>query len=173
MRKIRPFRYWFYFRQGWATYFAFIFAAINTMVVTYYLAIERAPILKEIFPSFLNYLVIVSVIGIPLLIFVGYVHYKKTRAYHAEADITTESNPYFYKLPPGFWREVFAPSYLMMTNLLVKSLKNEKLTEEEINEITELQKKFDVLIKGGYVGRPKSKLLSFGEDEKNNEKLLK
>ena len=38
--------------MGWGTYFAFIFAAINTLTVTYYLAIENYPVLKAIFPSF-------------------------------------------------------------------------------------------------------------------------
>ena len=47
------YRSWYYFRTGWATYFAFILAAINTLTVTYYLAIENLPMLKEIFPSFI------------------------------------------------------------------------------------------------------------------------
>ena len=47
MRENAGFRAWFYFRQGWTTYFAFIFAAINTMVVTYYLAVENIPILQN------------------------------------------------------------------------------------------------------------------------------
>ena len=46
MAKNLGFRGWFYFRTGWSTYFAFIFAAINTLTVTYYLAIEQAPILR-------------------------------------------------------------------------------------------------------------------------------
>ena len=45
------FRGWYYFRTGWTTYFAFILAAINTLTVTYFLAIENYPILKSIFPS--------------------------------------------------------------------------------------------------------------------------
>ena len=44
MKSNLAFRAWFYFRQGWSTYFAFIFAAINTLTVTYYLAIEKIPI---------------------------------------------------------------------------------------------------------------------------------
>ena len=44
------FRGWYYFRQGWSVYFAFIFAAINTLTVTYFLAIENYPVLKEVFP---------------------------------------------------------------------------------------------------------------------------
>ena len=53
MQRNLAFRAWFYFRNGWSTYFAFIFAAINTLTVTYFLAIERAPSLQAIFPSFL------------------------------------------------------------------------------------------------------------------------
>ena len=37
------FRSWYYFRMGWSMYFAFIMAATNTLVVTYYLAIESIP----------------------------------------------------------------------------------------------------------------------------------
>ena len=60
------FRLWFYFRNGWSTYFAFIFAAINTLTVTYFLAIEEYPFLKDLFPTFVLYVVIVSSIGIPI-----------------------------------------------------------------------------------------------------------
>ena len=52
MKQNIGFRAWFYFRQGWATYFAFIFAAINTLTVTYYLAIENYPFLNNIFPPY-------------------------------------------------------------------------------------------------------------------------
>ena len=79
MVKNPGFRAWFYFRQGWSTYFAFVFAAINTLTVTYYLAIENYPFLKSIFPSFEQYIIIVVIVGIPLLIGIGYAHYKKTK----------------------------------------------------------------------------------------------
>jgi len=77
MRKDLGFRSWHYFRMGWSTYFAFIFAASNTMVVTYYLAIEKLVFLKIIFPSFGIYVLVWVLIGIPLLIGIGYIHYKK------------------------------------------------------------------------------------------------
>ena len=94
MGKNLGFRGWFYFRIGWSTYFAFIFAAINTLTVTYYLAIDNYPALKEIFPSFEQYLLIIVSIGIPILILTGYSHYKKTKAFRSEVDIWIESNPY-------------------------------------------------------------------------------
>lgn len=157
MRKKLGFRAWFYFRQGWSTYFAFIFAAINTMVTTYYLAIKNIPTLIEIFPSFLNYVVIMTGIGVPILVFVGYVHYKRSSAYSAEADINVESYPYFYKLPPGWNQEVVFPLYSVMTQLLVKISKNEKLTDEDIEKIKTLENNLDLLIKGGYVGSHREK----------------
>ena len=117
MRKNIGFRSWFYFRQGWTTYFAFIFAAINTMVVTYYLAIENISFLKEVFPTFFWYLLVVSTVGIPILVVVGYIHYKRTAAFSSEADINAEAHPYNYKIQPGFRREVLFPSIITIINL--------------------------------------------------------
>lgn len=163
MKENLVFRLWFYFRMGWSTYFAFFLAALNTMVVTYFLAIENAPALKYIFPSFFTYIAVWIVIGLPLLVFIGYIHYKKSAAYRSEADIATESNPYVYKLSPGHATLVVFPMYLLLTNLLVKLSKNEKLTEEEIFQIEEIQKNLKILIDGGYVGKSfpeKSKMKS-------------
>ena len=88
------FRSWYYFRMGWSTYFAFIFAAVNTLTVTYFLAIEKIPSLTLIFPNFLQYVLIVTIIGIPVLVVIGYVHYKRTVAFKSEVDVVLESQPY-------------------------------------------------------------------------------
>ncbi len=152
------FRAWYYFRQGWSTYFAFIFAAINTLTVTYYLAIENAPNLQAIFPSFIHYVLIVTVIGIPLLIIIGYFHYKKTAAYSSEAEVIAESNPFHYKLPSQGWNsEVVFPFYLSLSNMMIKWSKNEKLDDVEIENLQKLQEKMNKLIKGDYVGNPRKK----------------
>jgi hypothetical protein len=160
------FRAWYYFRQGWGTYFAFIFAAVNTLVTTYYLAIQNVPSLKLVFPTFSIYVGVIMTIGIPLLVTIGYIHFKKSAAFSSEQDVNAESNPYLFKLPPGYNVEVIFPMYLVLTKYLVKWSKNEKLTNEEINEITELQKKINVLIKGGFVGNPtrKPSHISVGEN---------
>lgn len=149
---------WFYFRQGWATYFAFIFAAINTSVVTYYLAIEKAPLLKEIFPSFLSYLLIMALIGIPLFGMVGYFHYKRIPAYASEASVSVQSNPYVYKVQPGWQAEIIFPLYHELLNALIKLSKNEKLTDQEILKIKEIQNKIELLLQGKLIGKniPKS-----------------
>jgi len=134
------FRSWFYFRQGWSTYFAFVMAAVNTLTVTYYLAIQKYPILNELFPSFLHYVIYAVFIGIPVLTFAGYAHYKKLAAYKAEADIGFESNPYFRRMLVN--SEIIIPLHLKILALLIKLARNEKLTKEEIDEIEKLQKEF-------------------------------
>lgn len=145
MKDSIPFRGWYYFRMGWTTYFAFIFAAINTLTVTYYLAIERVPFLTAIFPNFFQYVVLIILIGIPLLVFIGFIHYKRTLAYKAEADVMVESNPYT--------RRNFANnsiSYeLAIKNLglLIKLSNKEQISDEELAEIKELHKKYVKLTK--------------------------
>ena len=150
----RPLRAWFYFRQGWTAYFAFIMAAINVLTVTYFLAIDNYPSLQVIFPTFVHYIITAVCIGVPLLVFVGYVHYKRSAAFAAEADINIESNPYWYKAPPGWNKEVVFPLYLNMINLMIKMSKNEKLTSEELEKLSDIQKSLSTLIDGGYIGKP-------------------
>ena len=138
MSKNTGFRGWFYFRQGWANYFTFIMAATNTLVVTYYLAIERYPFLVSIFPTFVQYVLIIVAIGIPLLVFVGYAHWKKTAARKAEVDIFYEVNPYIMRVLVN--TELMLKLNLKLTKLLVKSQQNEKLSDDEIKELSDLQK---------------------------------
>ena len=127
------FRSWYYFRMGWGTYFAFIFAAINTLTVTYFFAIENYPVLSAIFPSFFQYILIISSIGVPLLIIVGYVHYKRTVAFKSEIDIVLESNPYQRRNVVNI--SLILESILRTNQLLLKLSKNEKLSETEVGEI--------------------------------------
>ena len=127
------FRSWFYFRNGWSMYFAFIFAAINTLTVTYFLAIERAPALQTIFPSFFQYVLIVSLIGIPLLIGIGYAHWKRTKARKAEVDIGFETNPYQRRIVVN--TEAILQLNLSLIEMIMRSSNGEKLTENEIKKI--------------------------------------
>ena len=158
MKKTVGFRGWYYFRIGWSTYFAFILAAINTLTVTYYLAIENIPILQTIFPTFVTYVMIIVSIGIPLLIAIGYIHYKRSAAYSSETDVIAESNPYNYKLPPRGWNQsVNYPLYLLLTEMIIKSSKNEQFSDDELLEIKNLQKKIKLLIDGEFVNHPRKK----------------
>ena len=133
MRENSLFRAWFYFRNGWSMYFAFIFAAINTLTVTYYLAIERVPALQVIFPSFFQYVAIVSLIGVPMLIGIGYAHYKRTKARKAEVDIGFETSTYQRRFIVN--TEIILHLNLRLTEMLMKLTHGEKLTENEIKKI--------------------------------------
>ena len=137
MKRNLGYRGWFYFRQGWSVYFAFIFAAINTLTVTYFLAIENYPSLKEIFPSFLHYIIIVPLVGIPFLVLIGYAHYKRTASFKAEADINIEANPHFRRILLN--TEVLLPSYLQLLELILKVSKNETLSQKDLDQISKLK----------------------------------
>ena len=130
------FRSWFYFRTGWQTYFAFILAAINTLTVTYFLAIENYPSLQTVFPSFEIYILIIVSIGIPLLVFIGFVHFKRSRSFKSEADVLIESNPYQRRNTVN--SEIILRLNLQLMSTLLKVAKKEDLSEEEIEEITQL-----------------------------------
>ena len=139
IKKSRGFRSWFYFRTGWSVYFAFIFAAINTLVVTYYLAIENIPFLGEIFPTFTHYVVTAISVGIPILVAAGYIHFKRSAGFKSEADISIETNPHARRTLLN--TEAIVTSYLFSNELMMKMLKDEKLTDEEIKKLTKLQEK--------------------------------
>ena len=155
MRKNLGFRSWYYFRVGWTNYFAFIFAAINTLTVTYYLAIENLPELKTIFPTFSSYILIIGIISIPILVIIGWIHFRRTAAYGSEAEIQIESNPYYFKAIPGWNKDVMFPTLLKITEFMIRTTKNEKLSEKDISELTQLQTKLNTLISGGMVGSPR------------------
>ena len=137
MKKNLGFRSWFYFRMGWSTYFAFIFAAVNTLTVTYFLAIENYPVLKEVFPTFIIYIIIIAGIGIPLLTLIGYVHFKRTPSYRSESAINYESNP--------FARRLFVNSEFILEinqkliTLLLKIQKGEKIDDETLEQMQKTQ----------------------------------
>lgn len=130
------FRSWFYFRVGYSTYLSFALAAINTLVTTYYLAIEKVPALKAIFPSFAIYVIVTTAIGIPTLVLIGYIHYKRSKAFHAENDILVESNPYQRRTIVN--ADIILQLMIKSIELNLKLSKNEKLTKDEIQEISDL-----------------------------------
>ena len=138
------FRAWYYFRNGWSLYFAFIFAAINTLTVTYFLAIENYPILQSIFPSFLHYVVILSVTAIPLLILIGYVHWKKSGARKAEIDINYEVDPYRARTLVN--SELILKINLNLIQLTTKLVSDEKLSSDEVQKIKTLQNELETFI---------------------------
>ena len=141
--------------MGWGTYFAFIFAAINTLVVTYYLAIEKIPALEIIFPSFIQYALIICSVGVPVLICFGFIHFKRTHAFGSEQEVSVESNPYNYKLAPGHSIQISGPTSVIMLRLLLKLVNKESIGDEELKKLLKLIEKWDILNDGGWIDKPK------------------
>ena len=131
------FRFWYYFRTGWATYFAFILAAINTLTVTYFLAVDNYPVLNIMFPSFEIYILLITLIGTPLLILIGYAHFKRTKAFRSEIDVYLESNPYQARNMVN--AEMSLQLNLKVIELLLKISKNNNVDEKDLGKIRKLQ----------------------------------
>ena len=147
------FRAWFYFRMGYNTYLAFFLGFATTVVTVYYLAINSIYFLKEMFPTFWLFTVFGLAVGVPLCIFSGLWHFKRSQAYTSEADISVEANPWYYKYPPGYTREAWGPLFeelLIHTSRLLAA--NELLSEEDKARIQSLEEKLKALNQGGTMG---------------------
>ena len=138
MKTSLAFRSWFYFRMGWSTYFVFFLGAVNTLTITYFLAIDNYPVLKNIFPTFEQYVAISMFVGIPMLVMFGYAHYKKTKAYKSEIDVLIESNPYLRRNTVN--AEISIRLNMKLLALLLKLSKKEQLDKTEYEEIQDMQK---------------------------------
>ena len=144
MVKNTSFRAWYYFRMGWATYFAFIFAAINTLTVTYFLAIENYPSLQAVFPSFIHYTAIIVLIGVPLLILIGYIHFKRTPSYRSEAAVNFESNPFVRRTLIN--SELTLKINQELISLLLKMQKGEKIDDNILEQVQKTQTEISSLV---------------------------
>ena len=100
--------------------------------------------LKEVFPTFIVYVTIVVTIGIPILVGVGYMHFKRSPSFRAEAVINFESNP--------FTRRVLVNSELTLKlntklmELILKISQGEKISKEEILAATKIQDELKTLV---------------------------
>jgi len=155
MKKSITFRSWYYFRAGYSQYFGFVLAMINMLTITYYLALNNNNLFTTIFPSFSVYVIISSIIGIPFLIIVGFLHMRRSRGYSSETEIANESMPYNYKLSPGVQKEIIAPLLLQLLILSRKSALNQTLTSEELSQTKQILDKFNKIDKDGSLDIPK------------------
>ena len=130
--------------MGWSTYFIFFLGAVNTLTVTYFLAIDNYPALKNIFPTFEQYVMITVSIGIPMLSLLGYTHYKKTKAFRSEVDVLLETNPYARRHSVN--TDIILRLNTNLIDLIVKQSKN-TISEEELKNIENIQKEITDLIK--------------------------
>lgn len=153
-KKTTGFRLFYYFRIGYGTYLVLFIGIVNVLTTTYFLAGKRIPWVHQIFPTFESYVAFIIAIGIPLVVVVGWLHYKKMGTYTQEVAISYKYAPYNYKFPPGYNKEVFGPAYLAILKLNIKRIEGKKLTKEELENILTLEKKLMELIEGGYSGNP-------------------
>jgi hypothetical protein len=150
-------RAWYYFRLGYSTYLTFLLGYVSTLVTVYYLAIKNLPDLLNVFPHFVPFAILATVIGGPLAILLGWLHLKRSTLFSSEADISMEASPYTYKLPQsGINKDVYFPGVLyelMIVRRLAEA--NGLLSDSEKAAIEELERKYQTLLNGGYIGTPK------------------
>jgi hypothetical protein len=84
---------------------------------------------------------------------------KRSKLFSSEQDIAVESNPYQYKLPPGYLKEAWFPAMLLQLRLLRKLSETKGvLTDSERAELDEVEKRIETLLQGGYLGNPKREI---------------
>ena len=125
--------------MGWALYFGFIFAVVNIIITTYYLTIENISFLQQIFPTFVHYVITVTLIGIPILIGAGYIHTNRTAAYREEVNIQIETNPHYIRNLEN--KELMLLVVYKINELLIKKVHKIKFTEKEVQEMYILKQK--------------------------------
>ena len=130
------FRFWYYFRIGWGTYFVFVLGAVNTLTVTYFLAVDNYPTLKHLFPSFEMYALYLTTILIPILIVVGYSHFKKTHSFKSEVDVIIESNPYQRRILVN--TEATLSINLKLISIIQKMAKEQNIDQEQLDELKKI-----------------------------------
>ncbi len=129
------FRAWFYFRQGYNLYLAFLIGFASNIVVLFRLGVEPNKSLLGIFPSLGIFTAVGLLVAIPVGILAGLYHMKRTGAYAADASVATEANPYVYKTI-GKEKEVFLPLWILTARGLAKLLEREEtLSVNDRNEI--------------------------------------
>jgi len=150
------FRSWFYFRTGYNTYIAFFIGFASNVIVIYKLGISENGVIGPYFHSLTIFALLALAVLIPFCISAGLYHMKRTGAFAADASVSTESNPYVYKLVPGKEQEVFLPLWIATVRSLAKILeKQETMNSEEKKELEGILEKADALMEGQYVGLPK------------------
>jgi len=148
------YRSWFYFRTGYNTYVAFFIGFASNIIVIYKLGISENKVIGMYFQSLTIFAILALVVLVPVGISAGLYHMKRTGAYAADASVSTESNPYIYKVLPGKEQEVFLPLWILTVQGLAKMLDQQKaMTSDEKKRLEELLHKADILLEGQYVGR--------------------
>jgi len=145
------YRSWFYLRVGYSTYIAFLIGFAANVIVIYKLAVADT-ILLSVFPRVSVFAIITVLVAAPISVVIGLMHMRRTGAYAADASVTTESNPYVYKVIPGKEQEVILPLSILTARGLLK-MAGSDLTADEKREFEKVLAKADKLLAGHSVGK--------------------
>jgi hypothetical protein len=149
------FRSWFYFRTGYNTYIAFFIGFASNVIVIYKLGISENSAIAPYFHSLTIFALLALAVLVPFCISAGLYHMKRTGAFAADASVSTESNPYIYKVVPGKEQEVFLPLWVATVRSLAKVLeKQQTMDAEEKRDLEGILERANALLKGQYVGLP-------------------
>lgn len=143
------YRAWFYFRIGYSTYIAFFVGFASNIVVIYALAIKPNDLLSPYFGRLWVFALVALVVAVPLSVFVGLFHMKRTGAFAADASVSLEANPYIYKVLPGKEQEVILPLMIITAQGIAKVLqRQDTLTDSERKEFEDVLLKANRLLQG-------------------------
>lgn len=126
----------FYLRTGYSFYFVFVISGLNALMIAYFVVGDPDKIewIRYIFPHFFWFAAFVLVIGVPLMIGVGYWHYTRHQ-YKAEMEVTYQNNPYYFKLI-GHQKIMFT-LFLELINELKQTNKFDKQKNERLDKIAD------------------------------------
>ena len=82
-------------------------------------------------------MIIIVAIGVPILVIIGYIHFKRSSALRSEADIQMEVNPYWRRMLIN--SELMIPLHLKLSQFIIKMNNNEKITKDELDEMAKIQ----------------------------------
>jgi hypothetical protein len=103
-----------------------------------------------IFPTFWLFSILAIVVGVPLAVFSGYFHFKRSEAYSSEVDIGVEANPYYYKITPGKEKDIGVPFTVASIDLsFAMAKKLGVLTPKVESTFLEARRKYVNLAKHG------------------------
>jgi hypothetical protein len=135
----------FYLRTGYSFYFVFVISGLNALMIAYFVVgdPDKVEWIRYIFPHFIWFALFSIIIGVPMMIGVGYWHFTRQQ-YKSEMEVTWQNNPYYFKLI-GHQRIMF--------ELFIEIIKELKQTNQYSKEKTErhdkLIKEIKFLLDGG------------------------
>jgi len=148
---------WLYFRTGYSYYFVFLISGLNALMIAYFVVIlgtqceagkslaEQGDVLcliRYMFPHFGWFVLFTIVVGVPMLVGIGYWHYTRNQ-YGTHAYIEWETNPYLYKLT-GHQKVMFE----LMKEVIAEIKERNVINFEKTRRLTILEDKIESLLKG-------------------------